>query len=141
MFDINISGFMGVNCEELAPTTEPPSCLPTDNCDGHYTCHPVTEDKICLLGWSGVSCRDREFIGRFDPACPGSQPCKNGGTCFDGRCCCQPGYTGHLCNTEIIECSSNPCPLGATCLDMVPYYLCICPQGKLHGYKITLKKI
>ncbi|KAH3725489.1 hypothetical protein DPMN_051333 [Dreissena polymorpha] len=48
-----------------------------------------------------------------------TKQCLNGATCqlHVGfvTCVCSVGYTGSRCETEILECSSNPCKNGATC--------------------------
>jgi protein crumbs len=45
-----------------------------------------------------------------------SKPCHNDTPCKDtvDSCICHswPGYTGSLCETDINECSSNPCQFG-----------------------------
>ncbi|XP_041484812.1 CUB and zona pellucida-like domain-containing protein 1 [Lytechinus variegatus] len=55
------------------------------------------------------SCTD-DFEGQFcgsvkcDP-----NPCANGGTCEDGACSCEPGFSGILCQDELtsVECDSG----------------------------------
>ncbi|KAL9952656.1 hypothetical protein ACROYT_G039940 [Oculina patagonica] len=44
-------------------------------------------------------------------------------------CNCQMGYVGVHCQTNINECSSNPCLNGATCVDQVNGYVCNCQPG------------
>ena len=55
--------------------------------------------------------------------------CRNGGTCWAQNCCCSDGYEGDLCEAEILECESNPCGDGGTCIDYLGYYVCLCPEG------------
>lgn len=59
-------------------------------------------------------------------------PCHYG-SCQDGvaafACLCQPGYTGHHCETNINECHSQPCRHGGTCQDRDNAYLCLCLKG------------
>ncbi len=54
----------------------------------------------------------------------------NGGTCVDAvngfRCGCVAGYSGLQCQTEINECSSQPCLFGGTCVDALNGFSCIC---------------
>nr|XP_006819778.1 PREDICTED: neurogenic locus notch homolog protein 1-like [Saccoglossus kowalevskii] len=60
-------------------------------------------------------------------------PCRNGGTCFDGshdyNCTCTLAYTGKSCDEEVDECLSNPCMNGGTCHDKVGSYNCTCAAG------------
>jgi hypothetical protein len=53
--------------------------------------------------------------------------------CTDGvnsyTCTCQPGYTGTNCQTNINECSPNPCQNGGSCTDGVNSYTCNCVGG------------
>jgi len=123
MFD---SGFGGDNCQLIVPVP----CQLINNCDGHYYCHLNT--KICFPGWSGNNCQKRQYLGQLDPECPldGGVRCSNGGTCFNGSCCCVPGYVGAYCEEEIRECDSSPCQNGGTCRDEVNYYVCLCPAGR-----------
>ena len=52
--------------------------------------------------------------------CERQSPCQNGATCRNdshGRytCSCPPGYEGTNCQSEINECSPNPCQNQGTC--------------------------
>lgn len=60
-----------------------------------------------------------------DPCHYGS--CKDGVATF--TCLCQPGYTGHHCETNINECHSQPCRHGGTCQDRDNAYQCLCLKG------------
>lgn len=60
-----------------------------------------------------------------DPCHYGS--CKDGVATF--TCVCQPGYTGHHCETNINECHSQPCRHGGTCQDRDNAYQCLCLKG------------
>lgn len=40
--------------------------------------------------------------------------------------------TGQRCNIDIDECASNPCRKGATCINDVNGFRCICPEGPHH---------
>lgn len=33
-------------------------CVPTNKCDGHYTCDPQG-NKVCLNGWRGTDCTEQ----------------------------------------------------------------------------------
>ena len=78
-----------------------------------------------------------------------SFPCQSGGTCADGidgyTCVCVAGHTGDSCETgiflrflnlrsqlrflDIVECSSDPCQNGGTCVDQINAFTCICMSG------------
>ena len=114
-----------------AMETTPVACVPTDSCDGHYTCDADTGDKVCNAGYKGAECTEKEYNGPDDPECPSLGKCKNGGTCWNNTCCCAKGYEGQLCGSDIIECQSNPCVNEGTCKEGdIGEYKCICPEGK-----------
>ena len=122
--------------DQTTEVTTVETCTDTDSCDGHYTCDPLTLEKICNDGFTGTDCMDRDFSGVIDPMCPGEgSACKNGATCFDETCCCLPGFTDERCNTDINECVSDPCQNGGTCLDQINGYICYCADGE---YSIQL---
>ncbi|XP_078382277.1 uromodulin-like [Oculina patagonica] len=61
--------------------------------------------------------------------------CLNGGSCLlDDRkqtycsCSCKPPWTGERCEVKL-ECSSNPCLNGGTCIDMINGFKCACPDS------------
>ena len=112
------------------------TCVPANSCDeGHYTCNERNE-KVCYdygvtKGYKGDECKDRNLNERIDPACPDIGPCKNGGTCWNKRCCCVQGYTGVICGNDIYECLSSPCLNGGICEDDIGRYTCKCLRGTL----------
>ena len=109
------------------------SCVPANSCDeGHYTCNKKNQ-KVCYgpHGYKGKECKDRDFNQKTDPACPDIGPCKNGGTCWNKRCCCVQGYTGVLCENDVQECLSMPCLNGGTCNNHIGSYTCKCLRGTL----------
>eukprot|EP00058_Branchiostoma_floridae_P019117 XP_002604606.1 hypothetical protein BRAFLDRAFT_92840 [Branchiostoma floridae] len=65
-----------------------------------------------------------------DPCSP--DPCNNG-TCLssirDYKCTCSPGFTGTNCETDIDECTSNPCQHSSTCQDGIDMFTCHCAPG------------
>lgn len=108
-------------------------CMPTDSCQGHYSCSS-NGDKICMAGYRNVDsgCTQRDFQGIIDPSCPSFAPCHNGGTCWNQQCCCQLGYEGDRCGSEIDECkmNNNPCLNGGSCVDLLNAYKCLCINGR-----------
>ncbi len=66
-----------------------------------------------------------------------SNLCEHGGVCRDvgnsHRCDCALGYDGSYCGTQIDECASAPCRNGATCVDHIGRYTCIC----LNGFQVS----
>ncbi|CAH1774364.1 unnamed protein product, partial [Owenia fusiformis] len=62
--------------------------------------------------------------------------CQNNATCVrtgqnidDFYCCCQEGFMGDRCQTEIDECASGPCQNNGTCKDLLKSYECDCLNG------------
>ena len=35
-------------------------CVARDNCDGHFECDPSTGAQVCLPGWAGADCTERQ---------------------------------------------------------------------------------
>lgn len=60
------------------------------------------------------------------------EPCLNDGTCStDGvtfTCACARGFSGDTCDTNIDECSPNPCKNGS-CTDGIGSFTCTCFDG------------
>ncbi|XP_064612337.1 uncharacterized protein LOC135476257 [Liolophura sinensis] len=45
-------------------------------------------------------------------------------------CVCKSGWTGTLCDTDILECESQgTCPQGETCVELLGSYKCACPPN------------
>jgi hypothetical protein len=66
----------------------------------------------------------------------GSGTCLNGAACnsnpfmnLTSGCGCLSGFSGDICQTNINECSSNPCQNGGTCVDQINSFTCSCPSG------------
>nr|CAI5869526.1 unnamed protein product [Callosobruchus analis] len=75
---------------------------------------------ICRDGFEGERCQDD--VNDCSP-----QPCYNGGKFL---CECALGFTGPDCRINVNDCASSPCGYGATCIDDIGDYKCICPPGK-----------
>ena len=39
------------------------------------------------------------------------------------------GFTGRLCEININDCASNPCPRNGQCVDLINSYVCHCKPG------------
>lgn len=85
-------------------------CVPSDSCEeGHFICDMNNGNKICLPGYRGDNCQfSTDLVNEYHVTCP-ENTCRNGGTCTSGRCCCRNGFTGILCEIEIIECKNQSC--------------------------------
>jgi hypothetical protein len=53
--------------------------------------------------------------------------CRDGIATFS--CDCDPGYTGSICNIQVMECHSLPCQNRGRCIDLVNKYQCNCLPG------------
>jgi hypothetical protein len=79
--------FYGPNCTV--------QCYAPNSCSaGHFYCNS-NGVRTCLPGWSPLNtCLIKNLSSYLDPECPVLTGCLNGGSCFNGSCCCPPGYTG-----------------------------------------------
>ena len=127
------------NCTQICPESYygpdcSVQCTPVDSCEGHYTCDPNNGTKICRQNWSGTNCLTYQFLGLLNTQCPNAvllTGCSNGGTCFNGTCCCPPGFGGTICDVVISNpCAVNPCLNGGQCNVDGNSYKCICPTGR-----------
>ncbi|XP_076198018.1 sushi, nidogen and EGF-like domain-containing protein 1 isoform X8 [Aptenodytes patagonicus] len=97
-------------------------------CELGYTLSQHNHPRVCRLPgiWS-----DPPECDEIDEC--QSQPCLNGGQCKDRiaefLCLCEPGYTGHHCESDVDECQSEPCKNGGTCRDLLGSFACYCPEG------------
>ncbi|KAM6260371.1 sushi, nidogen and EGF-like domain-containing protein 1 isoform 8-T8 [Spheniscus humboldti] len=97
-------------------------------CELGYTLSQHNHPRVCRLPgiWS-----DPPECDEIDECW--SQPCLNGGQCKDRiaefLCLCEPGYTGHHCESDVDECQSEPCKNGGTCQDLLGSFACYCPEG------------
>jgi Notch-like protein len=128
-------------------------CVQEDSCyGGHYTCDPLTGNKICLPGFTdpATNCLTRnnsiQLCQQTDAAF-----CSNNGYCYQNlvhlinvtfpTCCCQQGFGGLACS-DILSCYLNPCQNNGVC-DLDPLTnqgRCTCRLGFTGKYcetKIT----
>jgi hypothetical protein len=106
----------------------PSNCSQEDLFNG---CSSSTEDlrcSLCLLfDWHALIHQSLAYVGRRAGPCGavGTASCLASLNSF--ACVCKPGYQGILCQTDINECSSQPCANGGTCLDRENGFNCTCP--------------
>ncbi|XP_075616731.1 sushi, nidogen and EGF-like domain-containing protein 1 isoform X5 [Balearica regulorum gibbericeps] len=108
-------------------------------CELGYTLSQHNQPRVCLVPgvWS-----DPPECDEIDEC--QSQPCLNGGRCKDRiaefLCLCEPGYTGHQCESDVDECQSEPCKNGGTCRDLPGSFACYCPEGFVGTQCETVKR-
>ena len=107
-------------CTTLSPCVSSAVCSPGS---GNYTC-------VCTDGSGGTDCS----LLIPSPSPCDSNPCLHGGQCTNnGRqsfhCTCPVGYTGSNCQSDINECSPNPCSNEGICYNGFGSYICTCPVG------------
>lgn len=123
--------FVGLQCEQLKQITcESAPCY--NNAECQDIINPKTYDNftcICLEGFQGVYC---------ESAFCEITPCLNRGVCISRSkrpmCDCTAGYTGHICETDVDECASNPCEHGAVCHDDIASFTCDCTGTGYTGH-------
>lgn len=84
--------------------------------------------EVCPNSWKGPLCRNGSIPLSRDGECP-RIVCKNDGHCYNGKCCCRPGYKGEFCEEEVLLCDSNPCKSNTTCINLFNDFICNCPVG------------
>ena len=96
------NGYAGLYCQEKrqCPLNYYGSnctvyCSAPNSCSqGHFQCDSDGK-KTCLPGWTSAnSCLIKNISSYLDSECPVSTGCLNGGSCFNGSCCCPSAYTG-----------------------------------------------
>uniref|UniRef100_A0A7I4Y307 Neurogenic locus Notch protein n=1 Tax=Haemonchus contortus TaxID=6289 RepID=A0A7I4Y307_HAECO len=90
-----------------------------------------------LLLW--VSCS--VFVsGRELLHCPNDFRCHNNGVCdSNGRCICEPGWTGYMCEIEAVPCPDRPCENGICFTDQEGVHSCRCDH-RFEGQYCELDK-
>uniref|UniRef100_A0A4W3GXY3 EGF-like domain-containing protein n=1 Tax=Callorhinchus milii TaxID=7868 RepID=A0A4W3GXY3_CALMI len=46
------------------------------------------------------------------------------------RCSCPEGFGGRVCDADVDDCEDHACGPGATCVDGVNNYTCVCPPHR-----------
>lgn len=90
---------------------------------------------VCPTWFAGSTCSER-----INP-CASEKACANNGTClvdldvkpFGYKCKCLPGFIGEVCETNVDDCSSQPCKHGR-CLDKANGFMCRCYEGYEGGF-------
>ncbi|KAK0172673.1 hypothetical protein PV328_005963 [Microctonus aethiopoides] len=101
--------------------------------------------KGCILQGPGILFNNSVNYGAILGTCPPdtggcspciNNPCKNFGTCSeddkgDYTCICPPGYSGHLCESQLSvrPCMDNPCRNKGICRVITDDYKCDCMPG------------
>ncbi|CAH3179809.1 unnamed protein product, partial [Porites evermanni] len=123
--------------------TFPQSPCESSPCKNNGRCVSLYKENsyvcLCSDGFFGIYCEkapwgNAYFLAQIFKVLAGELRYLNtGGSCTDQvsgyACICQPGYAGAQCQTNINECSSNPCLNGGSCTDQVNGYTCSCQPG------------
>lgn len=70
-----------------------------------------------------------ENVCQFGSTCKQKQMNKD-----EYKCICVSGAIGHNCETNVNECSSNPCKRNGTCKDFINHFICACLNGATGVY-------
>ena len=124
------SGYSVLNCK-CDPDNRGEACqgCVADPCDRGYCDLSIQangdrKDRCkCDPGYTSNLCEDWDYC--VYNLCPTNSYCVNKPDLRDYRCYCNDGYSGDYCNTNINECSSNPCVNGV-CEDGIAEYTCTC---------------
>lgn len=111
------------------PATPCEPCLVGASYDG-FTCALAPSDNC---GATEFTCSSGDCID-LALVCDGNADCPGGGGEDEASALCAPpcpeGYTGTYCEISIPNaCDPDPCLNGATCVDELNGYTCVCPAG------------
>nr|XP_008118198.1 PREDICTED: protein crumbs homolog 1 [Anolis carolinensis] len=108
---------VATGCSQLNACSANP-CMNNGRCEDFYTHYHCK----CAKGWTGTYCD----INIDECA---SNPCVHG-NCSDRTasytCICDLGYSGTRCEEDIDDCHGHLCANGATCVDGINGYSCLC---------------
>ncbi|CAC5408157.1 Fibropellin-3 [Mytilus coruscus] len=93
-------------------------------------------EGICYENYDTLNfmckCED-PYRNNADGTCEMIPACDNvnciNGTCSNGKCDCETGFEGSLCQHNIDDCKNMPCQHGGTCTDMINSFDCHCANG------------
>jgi hypothetical protein len=104
---------------------------------GSFTTAPAVQITVCFTGPPSLPsnvvytapavCVIPPYNGcAACAASPNTASCVNLANPNRFVCTCAAGFTGTLCQTELNECSSNPCRNGGSCVDRINGFTCSC---------------
>ncbi|XP_050435751.1 cubilin [Adelges cooleyi] len=105
----------------------------------HYnalcTSYGQTIQCTCRLGYSGIGVGENGCVPTAVSNVCASNPCGPHGNCVSNSssftCVCNPGYTGKVCETPVIDsCEDTPCVFGTCISGFEPgTTVCVCQSG------------
>ncbi|XP_046547302.1 sushi, von Willebrand factor type A, EGF and pentraxin domain-containing protein 1-like [Haliotis rubra] len=119
---------------QRAPTWEECDCEwdnwnPWSTCDAQCFGKQQRSRNVWMIdSCSGFEYCDAGAGGYDDQAC--NTVCTHGSyDSSSGGCQCPGGRYGQCCTDVAESCNSNPCQNGATCVNGLELYTCVCPPG------------
>lgn len=105
---------------------DPNPCQNDGVCEDVFDLYQCT----CSSEWTGLLCQESTDRCLSSPCVFGNCSSMSG----EYKCDCEPGYGGHQCESEVNVCENNHCSNGATCLQGLKSYTCLCPQNVTGQY-------
>uniref|UniRef100_A0A8C6SDU1 Crumbs cell polarity complex component 1 n=1 Tax=Neogobius melanostomus TaxID=47308 RepID=A0A8C6SDU1_9GOBI len=109
-----------------ASVCDPNPCQNGGVCEDVFDLHQCT----CLSEWTGLLCQESTDRCLSSPCVFGNCSSMSG----EYKCDCELGYEGHQCESEVNVCENSNCSNGATCLQGLKNYACLCPQNLTGQY-------